>query len=134
MPGRSFSSAGQLAEALDAAAARVKPALAVALRHEGTLLRSLIQMHATGRPGPNVITSRYRASWRVVSRPLAGGARVEVGTEAPQGRRLEWGFWDMTDSLGRHFFQPPYPHVQPSLEVLLPKLPEQLLKAVEEAL
>lgn len=133
MAGRSFSSGAQLAAELEAASRRVVPALAAALRHEGTLLQSLIQMNATGRPGPNVITGRYRASWRVVSARIAGGAQVTVGTEAPQGRRLEWGFVG-ADSLGRVYNQPPFPHVQPALDTLMPRLPAQLRQAVEEAL
>lgn len=133
MAGRSFTDPGALAAALDAAAARIQPAVASAVRHEGTLLRSLIQAHANGRPGPNVITGKYRASWRVVSERIAGGLSVTVGTNAPQGRRLEFGFVG-PDSLGRVYNQPPFPHVQPSVDVLRPKFPEQIRKAVEEVL
>jgi hypothetical protein len=37
-----------------------------------------------------------------------------MGTEEHQGARLEFGFTGV-DSLGRHYTQPPFPHVQPAL-------------------
>ena len=39
-----------------------------------------------------------------------------VGTDLPQARRLEWGFYDMVDSLGRHYYQLPLPHFRPPLD------------------
>jgi hypothetical protein len=39
-----------------------------------------------------------------------------VGTDLPQGPRLEWGFYDMVDSLGRHYYQLPLPHFRPPLD------------------
>lgn len=39
-----------------------------------------------------------------------------VGTNLPQARRLEWGFYNMTDSLGRHYHQLPLPHFRPPLD------------------
>lgn len=41
---------------------------------------------------------------------------VRIGTDLPQGRRLEFGFFDMTDSLGRHYYQLPQPHFRPPLD------------------
>jgi len=41
---------------------------------------------------------------------------VLVGTNLPQGPRLEFGFFDMTDRLGRHFYQLPQPHFRPPLD------------------
>jgi hypothetical protein len=62
-------------------------------------------------------TGDYRRSIHVKD-PETNGLRttVMVGTDKPQGRRLEFGFFDMTDSLGRHFFQYPRPHFRPPFD------------------
>lgn len=41
--------------------------------------------------------------------------RGQVAPQTTYGRRVELGFFDMTDSLGRHYMQPPYPYLQPGL-------------------
>jgi hypothetical protein len=130
---RTFSSGQDLAAALEAAARKVGPTFARTVRHEAALLSAVIQLNATGRPGPNVITGRYRASWRTEVRTVPGGGQATVGTDAVQGPRLEWGFVG-TDSLGRQYNQPPYAHVQPALAVFQPAFPKQILKAIEEAM
>ncbi|WP_405803407.1 HK97 gp10 family phage protein [Streptomyces sp. NBC_01187] len=109
--------------ALSAALARLGPAMRAKTRtitqHHAMLLRVRIQRHASGRPGPRVITGQYRASWKV--RTNSGGSQVtaEVYTDAPQARRLEYGFVG-SDSLGRHYRQPPYPHVEPAFRQTQP--------------
>ncbi|HJT55835.1 MAG TPA: hypothetical protein VJ761_05025, partial [Ktedonobacteraceae bacterium] len=40
---------------------------------------------------------------------------AQVGVGVPQGRRLEEGFMDMTDSLGRTFHQRPRPYLRPAM-------------------
>lgn len=122
----------ELADRLDAAADRVEPAITRAVRHTGELGRGLIRGNASGRPGPNIITGQYWASWESVTRGIPGGAQCTLGTRRPQGRRLEFGFWDMTDSIGRHFFQPPYPHVGPALPEIGRTLRAQMRDAVSE--
>lgn len=107
-----------LAHRLERAADRVGPETGRTVQQQARLLRALIMEHASGRPGPNVITGAYRSSWHVEAFPVPNGGGAEVGTTAPQGRRLEYGFYDMTDSLGRHFFQPPFPHVEPAVHEL----------------
>ncbi|WP_367046149.1 hypothetical protein [Streptomyces sp. Je 1-332] len=82
----------------------------IAKRHGAKALVVQVQRNASGRPGPRVVTGKYRASWQSeVHRagPVIVGA---VGTDAPQGRRLEFGFVGV-DSLGRHYNQPPFPHL-----------------------
>lgn len=124
----------ELADRLERAADDVGPAIQRRMRHVGTLGVAQIRRQASGRPGPNVITGHYRASWKAVTRVIPHGAQCTLGTTAPQGRRLEFGFWDMTDSIGRHFFQPPYPHVQPALPFIGTTLREQMVDAVGEVL
>lgn len=122
----------ELAYRLERAADGVGTAIKRKVRHTGTLGVARIRANASGRPGPNVITGDYRASWRAVTRGIPYGAQCTIGTDAPQGRRLEFGFYDMTDSLGRHYMQPPFPHVQPALPFLGDTLKEQVRAAVAE--
>lgn len=124
----------ELADRLDAAADRIAPAVQRRVVHTAELGRGMIRANATGRPGPNVITGRYRSSWEVVGRAIPYGAQCTIGTNAPQGRRLEFGFFDMTDSLGRHYFQPPFPHVGPAIPRMEAVLQQQMRDAVEEVL
>ena len=82
-------------------------------RHHAMLLRVRIQKNASGRPGPNVVTGQYRASWDVKVNVAGGRVSTVVFTDAPQPRRLEYGFVGV-DSLGRQYRQPPYPHIEPA--------------------
>ncbi|MEV4451269.1 HK97 gp10 family phage protein [Streptomyces mirabilis] len=82
-------------------------------RHHAMLLRMRIQRHASGRPGPNVITGAYRASWDVKMTVAGGRVTAVVFTEAPQARRLEYGFVGV-DRSGRQYRQPPFPHIEPA--------------------
>jgi hypothetical protein len=87
--------------------------------------------NASGRPGPNVITGDYRGSWRIEPSAVPDGGGAEVGTDRPQGRRLEYGFYDMTDSIGRHFFQVPRPHVEPAVNELSPEYEQAFHQALD---
>lgn len=123
----------ELAAKFEHAAARIGPAIARGVEHTGTLGQARIRGHASGRPGPNVITGAYRNSWQANTRRLPHGAMCELGTNAPQGRRLEFGFTGM-DSLGRHYNQPPFPHVQPALPFIESTLMASMRIAVAEVL
>lgn len=82
-------------------------------------LQAAVQRNASGRPGPNVITGHYRRSIGRVTLRTPAGAVGFVGTDAPQARRLEFGFHG-TDSRGRSYRQPPYPHFGPALDQVAP--------------
>ncbi|TQE33065.1 hypothetical protein [Streptomyces ipomoeae] len=133
MTTRHFTDPEQLAHALEAAATRVGPATADAVRHEAMVLLALIQAGASGRPGPNIITGHYRASWQAQVHPHGHGARAIVGTFAPQARRLELGFYG-SDALGRIYAQRPLPHVAPALTLRQAGFAERIAAAVEQAL
>ncbi|MBE4790352.1 HK97 gp10 family phage protein [Streptomyces caniscabiei] len=120
-----------LAPRLERCADRVGPELDRTVQQQARLLRALITENASGRPGPNVITGDYRGSWKVEPFPVPDGGGAEVGTDRPQGRRLEYGFYDMTDSLGRHFFQVPRPHVEPAVNELSPEYRQACGDAVD---
>ncbi|MFJ4473232.1 HK97 gp10 family phage protein [Streptomyces sp. NPDC089424] len=123
-----------LAARLDEAADRIGEVTERRIRHVGAVGAARIKQNASGRPGPNVITGQYRASWRSETRGIPYGAECTIGTSAPQGRRLEFGFWDMTDSIGRHYFQPPFPHVAPALGFIKDTFHAQMRAAVGEVL
>lgn len=109
----------ELADRLETAADRVGPEVNRTVQQQARLLRAMIRWNASGRPGPNIISGDYFDSWgpaQPFAVPDGGGATL--GTTQPYGRRLEFGFWDMTDRIGRHFFQPPYAHVQPAVTEL----------------
>jgi hypothetical protein len=68
-------------------------------------------------------TGTYRRSIHVgkVQTEANGSPFVLVGTDLPYGKRLEFGFWDMTDRLGRHYYQRARPHFRPALDLNLQK-------------
>lgn len=103
--------------------ARAKTAnlqLANKVRHFGMLLRTRVMAAASGRPGPRAITGDYRRSWQWEYTGGAGSFTSLVGTSAPQGRRLEFGFHG-ADSLGRVYNQPPFPHARPAFDKTAPE-------------
>jgi hypothetical protein len=122
----------ELADRLTHAADRVGPEIQRTVRRQADALRDRIRANASGRPGPNVITGRYRESWTIEDFPVSNGGGAEVGTRQPQGRRLEFGFYDMTDSLGRHYFQPPFPHVEPAVNELSPRFEQAFRAALDD--
>lgn len=84
------------------------------VRTFGQSLRTRVLAHASGRPGPRHVTGDYKRSWSVTTFVNNGNPTSDVGTNAPQGRRLEYGFTGV-DAIGRHYNQPPYPHARPAL-------------------
>lgn len=120
-----------LADRLEQASDRVGPEVDRTVQQQGRLLRALIMENASGRPGPNVITDQYRTSWKPEPFAVPNGGGVVIGTRKPQGRRLEFGFYDMTDSIGRHFFQPPFPHVEPAVNELSPEYEQAFRQALD---
>lgn len=103
------------------------------MRHGAKALVVQVQRNASGRPGPQVITGRYRASWQSDVHRAGPVIVGEVGTSAPQGRRLEFGFVG-ADRLGRHYNQPPFPHLGPAVVQAGPGLVRELGQAVVRAL
>lgn len=91
----------------------------------GERLRDEVQQNASGRPGPNVVTGQYRGSIRIMERSRYS---VTVGTDAVQALRLEFGFVG-TDSIGRHYQQPAFPHFRPAEDTVGP----QYFQAMREA-
>lgn len=109
-----------LIAALEAGATQVAALLPVVVEKAATDLVALTQQNASGRPGPNAPTGDYRGSWE--PRPVHADATStswSAGTDRAQARRLEYGYVG-TDSLGRHYDQPPYEHHGPAVDVIEP--------------
>jgi hypothetical protein len=109
---------GKLVNGFTLAAQFVPGAVKQNVRHQAQLLLTRILANASGRPGPRHVTGDYKRSWTgqlVASAP--GRDTWVVGTNAPQGPRLEYGFVGV-DSIGRHYNQPPYPHVGPAVDAI----------------
>lgn len=103
------------------------------MRHSAQALVQQVQQRASRRPGPRVITGQYRASWDSEVHRVGPVITGEVGSAAPQARRLEFGFVGV-DSLGRHYSQRPYPHLGPAVEQAGPLIMQALGQAVDGAL
>lgn len=122
-----------IASGLSQAAAQSGVTAKAVVRKYGALLQTRIQARASGRPGPNAPTGDYRRSWNTRYSSGPGVEMASVGTNAPQGRRLEYGFVG-ADSLGRHYNQQPYPHVGPAAQQTEPEFVEELRKKIGEVL
>lgn len=90
------------------------------VKHYGQLLRTRVMANASGRPGPNAPTGDYRRSIALDVMKVPGKTTAYVGTNLPQGRRLEFGFHG-ADSLGRVYNQAPLPHFGPAFDQIEPE-------------
>ncbi len=68
-----------------------------------------------GPGGPRLLTGDYNRSISRLTVRRAASSTTYVGTNKPQGARLEFGFVG-SDSLGRNYNQKAYPHFGPALD------------------
>lgn len=115
MIGLQVIGATAVAKAFEIAGATIDARTTRRVNAQGSLLVTKIKGRASGRPGPRIITGHYRRSWTGQPTRRNGGPAYIAGTNAAQGRRLENGF-SGTDSLGRSYNQPPFPHVRPAVQ------------------
>lgn len=114
------SNATQVAADLAVLATETRAAVHAVVVSYGAILNSGVQRNASGRPGPNVVTGNYRRSITRRTELRATTSTATVGTNAPEGRRLELGFSGV-DAIGRRYNQPPFFHFSPALdEVAVP--------------
>jgi hypothetical protein len=111
---RVSSNARSVAREFAAVGAASHAALATAVATQGSVLQRKVKANASGRPGPRAQTGDYRRSISLQVRREGSSIVAEVSSNAVQAARLEYGFWGMTDSLGRLFHQPAYPHFGPA--------------------
>jgi len=86
-------------------------------RMEMLRLLQAVKQHASGRPGPNVVTGHYVGAFYIKE---TGTMSSVVTNDSPQTARLEYGFTGV-DSLGRNYHQPPFPHFRPALAEIRPE-------------
>jgi hypothetical protein len=102
--------------------------------HHGLRLQARVKANSAGRPGPRIVTGDYNRSHGLEVGLEGGAATARVGTDKPQGRRLELGFRG-TDSAGRTYNQPPFPHYGPALDETEPgftaDVTEQMAQVLE---
>lgn len=130
------TNAAQVGAALSARATRLMPRVMRAVIHAALMVETRTKANASlpasGPPGPRAITGDYRSSWQTSPPAITGdGFSATVGTNRPQARRLEHGFVGV-DALGRHYNQPPYPHLQPAVDATAPEFEAALRAAVQE--
>ena len=116
-PGVHVIGAEDLAKAFSKLADDIKgPALEAATR--AAALPVLNQVRITVPEGGRTPykTGTYRRSFHMETvEKSSERCRVEVGTDAPQARRLEYGFVG-ADKLGRVYNQAARPHIRPALD------------------
>jgi hypothetical protein len=110
----------RLAGAFAATGARAGAQAYVMVRTYSVRLQTGVKARAAGRPGPRMQTGDYNRSIGVTVRQGGGSIIGTVGTNKPQGRRLEFGF-DGTDSAGRTYHQPAYKHFGPARDAIAPE-------------
>ena len=98
---------------------RVMEALSGAMENIVLMGEGIVKGKASGPPGPNVRSGNYVGSINGKTEPDAEGIIGRIGTNAPQGARLEWGFKG-PDVLGRVYNQKERPHWRPAAEELKP--------------
>jgi hypothetical protein len=75
----------ELADRLEHAAMKIGPAIEKGVKHTVTLGAARIRGHASGRPGPNVISGDYRDSWQPT--PVRACRTARPASSAPGNRR-----------------------------------------------
>jgi hypothetical protein len=127
--------ADEWARDLEAAADRLPHVIETVVDASADALMRTTQANATHRPGPEDQTGAYLASWDVqkVRRDDPNEVARSVGTNEPQGHRLEWGFVG-PDELGRTFERSPFPHLGPAIDVVAPMYQAALERAVDTTL
>lgn len=87
-------------------------------------VEALAKDHASGRPGPEVVTGTLRRS--IKHDPISPwgvyGWQTQIGPTVIYARRIELGFAG-TDALGRHYNQPPYPYFGPAWREAMRTMP-----------
>lgn len=124
-----YTNAHEVAAALLATGDRAERKAEQVVRQFGLLLETRVKGNASGRPGPRAVTGDYRRSINTRFGRTGGQFTATVGTNAPQARRLEYGFVG-ADRLGRHYNQPPYPHFGPAVLAVEPAFRDAMARIV----
>lgn len=108
------SDVGLFANELLVHAATVESRSRDVVEHYGTMLWLGVRHHASGHPGPGVITGGYLASIQVHFGSSIEGYSAEVGTDEDRGYALELGYLEEEED-GEATIHHPFPHFRPAL-------------------
>ncbi len=128
---------GQLQAELEVKRVRTVAVVYRAVSDAANLLETAVKANMVkadspvGLDKPRVVTGHYQSSWTHEVRQSGARVQAVVGTAAPQGRRLEYGFTG-PDRLGRVFNQHPRPHVQPAVDTVDPVFQRSIREIIEE--
>lgn len=120
---------GDAAQAFEGLGPEVDAAVLRAVGRTGLWLQTTVKANASGRPGPRVQTGDYRRSIAFTLTREGNLPVAVVSTNAPQARRLEYGFMDV-DVLGRNYRQSPFPHWRPAILQVPARLEDELTRAL----
>lgn len=114
----------EFAAALQRTVERTSAEARVFVAEAAASVEALAKDHASGRPGPEVVTGTLRRG--ITHDPITpwgvGGWQTRVGPTVIYSRRIELGFAG-TDSLGRRYNQPPYPYFGPATAAVARDMP-----------
>jgi len=114
--GVTFVGVSEFEDGLEALKLRMLAATEQAVADGAHLIQAAAMKHAAGRPGPNAVSGTLRRSIHVEGPTGEEGTyTARIGPSAIYARRIELGFMNMRDSLGRLYHQPPYPYMAPGL-------------------
>ena len=114
----------EFAAALERTTARASAESRVFVAEAAASIEAIAKDHASGRPGPEVVTGTLRRG--ITHDPIqpwgVGGWRTKVGPTVIYSRRIELGFHG-TDSRGRHYNARGYPYFEPAFRSVAATLP-----------
>ena len=123
------ASDSDLQAGLDALMGRINAACADATA------KGALAMQAAGMAHTRVKSGSLRRSWRTQGLPpMPGVYSAEVGPTTVYARRIELGFYNMRDKLGRLYHQRPKPYVKPAYAETVPKVREYGVNAIAGAI
>jgi len=97
--------------------------------------RSALAVQAAGMSYTPVKRGTLRRSWRIELASTGTGVfTAKVGPSVVYARRIELGFYDMTDSIGRHYMQRGKPYVSRAYHDTVPRILSYARTAVAAAL
>lgn len=86
-----------------------------------------VRDRASGRPGPRIVTGAYVSAFSLQK----SRGSFTISNASPQTYRLEYGFVG-TDSLGRNYNQPAFPHIRPAQQEAMRLVRKEILQAVKK--
>jgi hypothetical protein len=147
MPVMLITGAHEAAAAIGGLGVKVHAGIPPLVAHYGQLYQTAVRARASGRPGPRVQTGGgYRTTIGLVMTTYQGLPAAIVGTNSPQGRRLEYGYAD-TDAAGRtykqdpartddsgHVMNAPLPHFEPDMHRINLEMEAAIARLVESGM